>query len=271
MQKNKSLKQKQNKDTSWNKVADWYDELLKNDDSYQAKVIIPNLLRVLDLKKGEQVYDLACGQGYFANVFAHEGANVVASDLSKKLIETAKKDSKPVRPHEGAGGEKVLFYITPAHRAQFLKDGSIDTIVVVLAIQNIENVNEVLIECKRVLKKDGRIVFVLNHPAFRVPQASDWHFENGVQSRIVSKYLSESKLAIDMTPGEKNLKKKISTISFHRSLQYYVKLFSKNGFAITRLEEWISHKQSGTGPRQNAEDKARKEIPMFMCIEIKKI
>lgn len=254
-------KGKATNDTSWNKVASWYDELLKNDDSYQAKVILPNLLRVLGLKKGEQVYDLACGQGYFSNVFAHEGANVVASDLSKKLIETAKKDTK----------EKVLFYITPAHRAQFLKDNSVDTVVIVLAIQNIENVNEVLVECKRVLKKDGRIVFVLNHPAFRVPQASDWYFEDGVQSRLISKYLSESKLLIDMTPGEKNSKKKISTISFHRSLQYYVKLFSKNGFTITRLEEWISHKQSGIGPRQIAEDKARKEIPMFMCIEVKKI
>jgi ubiquinone/menaquinone biosynthesis C-methylase UbiE len=254
-------KGKATNDTSWNKVASWYDELLKNDDSYQAKVILPNLLRVLGLKKGEQVYDLACGQGYFSNIFAHEGSNVIASDLSKKLIETAKKDSK----------EKVLFYITPAHRAQFLKDNSVDTVVIVLAIQNIENVNEVLVECKRVLKKDGRIVFVLNHPAFRVPQASDWHFEDGVQSRIISKYLSESKLSIDMTPGEKNPKKKISTISFHRSLQYYVKLFSKNGFAVTRLEEWISHKQSGIGPRQIAEDKARKEIPMFMCVEVKKI
>jgi ubiquinone/menaquinone biosynthesis C-methylase UbiE len=258
MKKNLPIK---SKDTSWNSVASWYDELLKNDDSYQAKVILPNLLRVLDIKKGEQVYDLACGQGYFANVFAHMGANVVASDLSKNLIETAKKNSK----------EKISFYISPAHRAQFLKDNSIDTIVIVLAIQNIENVGEVFVECKRILKKDGRMVLVLNHPAFRVPQGSDWSFENGVQSRIVSQYLSPSKIYIDMTPGEKNPKKKIKTISFHRSLQDYTKLFSKNGFAITRLEEWISHKQSGTGPRQAAEDKARKEIPMFMCLEIKNI
>jgi ubiquinone/menaquinone biosynthesis C-methylase UbiE len=258
MKKNLPIK---SKDTSWNSVASWYDELLKNDDSYQAKVILPNLLRVLDIKKGEQVYDLACGQGYFANVFAHMGANVVASDLSKNLIETAKKNSK----------EKISFYISPAHRAQFLKDNSSDTIVIVLAIQNIENVGEVFVECKRILKKDGRMVLVLNHPAFRVPQGSDWSFENGVQSRIVSQYLSPSKIYIDMTPGEKNPKKKIKTISFHRSLQDYTKLFSKNGFAITRLEEWISHKQSGTGPRQAAEDKARKEIPMFMCLEIKNI
>lgn len=252
---------KNNKDTSWNKVAEWYNELLKNDDSYQAKVILPNLMRFLDLRKGEQVYDLACGQGYFANIFAHMGASVVASDISKKLIETAKKNSR----------EKISFYITPAHRAQFLKDNSIDTIVVVLAIQNIENVNEVLSECNRVLKNDGRIIFVLNHPAFRIPQGSDWYFQDGIQSRIISRYLSESKVIIDMTPGEKDIKKKINTITFHRSLQYYMKLFSKNRFAITRLEEWISHKQSGVGPRQTAEDKARKEIPMFMCLEIKKI
>ncbi|MCX6754353.1 MAG: methyltransferase domain-containing protein [Candidatus Nomurabacteria bacterium] len=255
------MKISKNNDTSWNKVADWYDELLKNDDSYQAKVILPNLLRFLNLNKGETVLDLACGQGYFANIFAHEGANVVASDLSKKLIETAKKNSK----------EKISFYISPAHRSQFLKDNTIDTVVVVLAIQNIENVGDVFAECNRILKKNGRIVLVLNHPAFRVPQGSDWYFENGIQSRIIHKYLSESKLSIDMTPGEKNIKKKINTISFHRSLQFYMKLLSKNNFAITRLEEWISHKQSGSGPRQLAEDKARKEIPMFMCIEVRKI
>ena len=250
-----------NKDTSWNKVSGWYNELLKNDDTYQAKVILPNLLRILDLKKGEQVFDLACGQGYFANVFAHEGASVVASDLSKNLIESAKKNSK----------EKISFYISPAHRAQFLKDNSIDTIVIVLAIQNIENVSEVFAECNRILRKNGRIILILNHPSFRVPQGSDWYFADGIQSRIVSKYLSPSKIFIDMTPGEKNPKKKIKTISFHRSLQDYVKLFSKNGFVISRLEEWISHKQSQTGPRQKAEDTARKEIPMFMCIEVRKI
>ncbi len=250
------------KDTSWNNVANWYDDLLKNDtDSYQSKVIAPNLLRVLDLKKGEQVYDLACGQGYFTNLFYKSGATITASDLSKKLIEAAIKNSP----------KDIKFYTTPAHKALFLKDNSIDVITIILSIQNIENVNEVLMECKRILKKTGRIVFVLNHPSFRVPQGSDWYFKDGTQYRIIGKYLSETKVSIDMTPGEKDIKKKIKTISFHRPLQYYVKLFAKNGFAVSRLEEWISHKQSQNGPRQKAEDIARKEIPLFMCFEVKKI
>lgn len=260
MQKNTPSKKPT--DTSWNKVASWYDELLTTDsDSYQSKVITPNLLRILDLKKGETVYDLACGQGYFSNIFAQTGAKVTGSDLSKKLIEHAQKNSF----------KGITYYITSAEKALFLKEGSIDTIVIVLAIQNIEKVNDVFAECARVLKKGGRVVLVLNHPAFRVPQGSDWEFKNGTQSRIVGKYLSESKVSIDMTPGEKNPKKKIKTISFHRPLQFYMKLFSKNGFAMTRLEEWISHKKSQTGPRQSAEDVARKEIPLFMCIEVKKL
>jgi ubiquinone/menaquinone biosynthesis C-methylase UbiE len=250
------------KDTSWNEVAKWYDQLLAtDDDSYQAKVITPNLLRILDLKKGEQVFDLACGQGYFSNIFVKSGANIVASDLSKRLIETAIKNSQ----------KSISYYVSPAHKAPFIKDGTVDAIVVVLAIQNIENVGEVFAECKRVLKKNGRLVIVLNHPAFRVPQASDWYFNEDTQSRIVSKYLSESKVSIDMTPGEKDPKKKVKTVSFHRPLQYYVKLLSKNGLAVTRLEEWISHKKSQNGPRQKAEDVARKEIPLFMCLEIKSL
>lgn len=257
---NKNTPSKKPSNTSWNKVAGWYDELLTTDsDSYQAKVIIPNLLRILDLKKGEMIYDLACGQGYFANIFAKSGAQVIASDISKRLIDTAIKNSP----------KNINFHVAPAHKASFLKDNMIDTIVVVLAIQNIENVSEVLAECNRVLKKNGRIVLVLNHPAFRVPQGSDWYFADGTQYRIVGKYLSESKVSIDMTPGEKDVKKKIKTISFHRSLQYYMKLFAKNGFAVVRLEEWISHKKSQNGPRQKAEDTARKEIPLFMCLEVR--
>ncbi len=71
-----------------------------------------------------------------------------------------------------------------------------------------------------------------------------------------------------MHPGQA---KSESTISYHRSLQDYTKGLAKAGFSITRLEEWISHKKSQTGPRQEAEDTARKEIPLFLMLEVKKI
>ena len=46
----------------------------------------------------------------------------------------------------------------------------------------------------------------------------------------------------------------------------FSKALFKAGFAITRLEEWVSHKQSQKGPRQRAEDTARffLSIPSYL-------
>ena len=76
---------------------------------------------------------------------------------------------------------------------------------------------------------------------------------------------------MDMNPGEKIQKNKKYTVSFHRPLQSYFKNLNEAGFCVSRLEEWISNKKSQNGPRQKAEDTARKEIPMFMCIEALKV
>ena len=116
------------------------------------------------------------------------------------------------------------------------------------------------------LKHKGRFIFVLNHPAFRVLKRTSWGFDEsvGMQYRRVDGYLSGAKIAVDMHPGKQGGTK---TVSYHRSMQDFFKALHGAGFAASRLEEWISHKKSGKGPRQKAEDTARKEIPLFMCIE----
>lgn len=242
--------------TSWGKVASWYDDYLSNEDSYQEKVVLPNLMRIVSPKKGELILDLACGQGYFTGKLAEVGARIVGADISSELISKAKNRLRDIE-----------FSVAPAHKLPY-QNASFDTVTCVLAIQNIAELDQTFAEAKRVLKPHGRLVMVLNHPAFRVPQASDWTYDEKTksQSRVVSKYLSEIKAKIDMHPGAT---KKVFTVSFHRPLQVFVKLLSKNGFAITRLEEWISHKKSQDGPRAAAEDFARKEIPLFMCVESK--
>jgi hypothetical protein len=62
----------------------------------------------------------------------------------------------------------------------------------------------------------------------------------------------------------------VKTISFHRPLQYYFKLFTNEGFLISRLEEWTSHKNSTEGTRQKEENRTRKEFPLFLFIELQK-
>jgi ubiquinone/menaquinone biosynthesis C-methylase UbiE len=253
------------KDTSWGKVAEWYDKHLeKSGDTYHDKVVHPNLLRMLGELKGKQVLDLACGQGIFSRLLADKGANVIGVDLGKELIELAEKRNEGYK-------FKIHYFHSGSDDLYMVKDGTKDIVVCVLALQNIEKLQDTFKEASRVLKKGGKFVAVLNHPAFRNPTHTHWGYDEKEkrQYRRVEEYLSESKIKIDMTPG--SFKDKKFTVSFHRPLQVYVKALSKYNLAVTRLEEWESHKESGEGPRKAAEDKARKEIPLFLAIETTKI
>jgi ubiquinone/menaquinone biosynthesis C-methylase UbiE len=253
---------RKDKDTSWGGVSDWYQEHLEGNDTYHAQVIAPNLMRILDPKEGMRILDLGCGEGYFARLIHKSGAHVVGADIAKPLIDGAKRQSPDIEYH-----------VASAENLVFSKDAHFDAIICVLALQNMEKLDVVLKECARVLKPGGRSIFVLNHPAFRIPKRSSWGWddEGKVQYRRVDGYLSSSRAEIDMAPGkakEKGGGEK--TWSFHRSLQDHMKALANAGFVISRLEEWMSHKKSEKGPRASAEDRARKEFPLFMCVEARR-
>lgn len=257
-----------NKSTSWGRVADWYDDYLQKDDTYQSKVIWPNIERIIsDASTGRKepavVCDIACGQGYFSHKLAEKGYRVTGIDISNELIKIASDTAKgrvyPIDP---------VFGVADSHDIQLISDTSIDICICILALQNIKLLDETYKEVARILRDEGKFIFVINHPSFRIPQYSDWEYsqKTHTQSRIISKYLLESTIKIDMHPGKKG--QKTYTTSFHRPLQTFIKLLLKHGLAISRLEEWSSHKKTPSGPRSEAENLARKEIPLFMCIEV---
>jgi len=250
--------------TSWGKVAGWYNRLLEEgEDTYQEKLIKPNLLRILNVRPGEQILDVGCGQGYFARELGRLGAKVLGVDVAGELIKLAKDQA----------GLNEKYLVLSAENLTGLTNNRFDAAVCVLALQNIKNFQSAILETARVLKPGGRCVLVLNHPAFRIPGASSWSYDEAfnIQYRNINKYLSEITQEVDMTQGVSEAKKKKFTWSFHRPLQAYFKAFGKAGLAVVRLEEWVSHKVSDKGPRKAAEDKARKEIPLFMCLELKKL
>ncbi|HEY4499197.1 MAG TPA: class I SAM-dependent methyltransferase [Candidatus Paceibacterota bacterium] len=275
------------KDTSWNSVADWYDELLADKDSYQQNVILPNLTRLVGEVRGKKILDLAAGQGFFSEALSKAGAQVTAIDISPELIAKAKQYL----------GAKVICVVGSAELLpKEIKQEPFDAIICILALQNIRDINAVFAQAASVLKKGGKFHVVLNHPAFRIPKGSSWGFDpkadfgaveristqresgakmrygasekGGVQYRRVDGYLSESETEILMHPGEKKSPK---TVSFHRPLQLYSKASAKRGFVIERLEEWVSHKESQRGPRKTAEDRARKEFPLFLYLGLVKV
>lgn len=248
------------KSTSWGKVAAWYDEHLKGEDTYHAQVLAPNVFRLVDPAPGKKILDLGCGQGYFSRLMAASGAEVLGVDIAPELIKLAKEQERPAH---------LNFGVLSADNLHSLGEGEFDAVFSVLALQNIEKLRETFQEAARVLKPGGAFVVVLNHPAFRIPKASEWGFdeEKKIQYRRVDRYLSELRAEIEMHPGKV---KGETTLSFHRPLQQYSKAARSAHFLIRTIEEWISHRTSDSGYRAVAENAARKEIPLFMALEFVK-
>jgi ubiquinone/menaquinone biosynthesis C-methylase UbiE len=240
-------------DTSWGKVADWYGNSVSRSGSYQQELVYPYLLRMASPKKGERVIDVGCGGGFFAAELHSAGCAVHGTDISPELIARAKKKVP-------AGN----FTVAKAENLSSVKEKDFDKAFFVLALQNIEGAGKAIDEVSRLLRPGGKLYVVLNHPCFRIPEFSGWGWDERNQYRRVDRYLSESKSDILMRPGADP---SIKTVSFHRPLQYFFKSFNKAGFAVSRLEEWNSKKTSEPGPRARMEDRARKEIPLFMAIE----
>ena len=247
--------------SSWGGVADWYKESLQKDDTYQQKVILPNVLRLLDVKPGMSVLDIGCGEGFFSRAIAEKGANVLGVDISQELIMAAEDQTVPGSQYSVASSEKI----------EIAPDDTFDAAIIVLALQNIKDLDGTFKEAARVLKPNGALVMILNHPAFRIPKSSSWVWDEGLKAfgRRVDRYMSEQEIPIDMHPGERGAKS--LTVSFHRPMQVYVKALVKHGFAIAGMEEWISHKASQAGMRAQAEDTARKEFPLFLMMKAVKI
>lgn len=289
------------KNTSWGHVAHWYNALLNEEGTYHKEVILPNLLRLMDLKPDETVLDLACGQGFFTREFAKFAAKAIGVDISPELIAIARELSgygqspshgstprpsrdpqqefpprsgpgsgnraRPVGPKQGAfTGGQIEYVVSSADNLDFLPAESVDKAALVLALGNIENVRGVFIELRRVLRPPGAAYIVLNHPAFRIPRLSSWGWDEKARIlyRRLDRYMSESTCKIQMHPGAQP---DVYTITFHRPLQWYFKHLTNSGFCVTRLEEWISNRKSQPGPRAEAENTARKEFPLFLFIE----
>ncbi len=241
--------------TSWEKSADWYDKIIgeRGSELYQ-EVVIPRALDLLRPAHGEKLLDLGCGQGVFSRALATSGALVTGIDASRSLVEKAR--SYPTR-------NKIRYLERDAAHLEGLRD--FDGISAILCLQNLEHLDQVCSSAFQTLKPGGRMLWVLNHPAFRIPRQSAWGFEDErkIQYRRIDAYSSTLTIPIVMHPGKANSE---TTLSIHRSFQELTQCGFGAGFLLSGLQEWHSHKQSQPGPRARAENRARQEFPLFLAL-----
>ncbi len=153
---------------------------------------------------------------------------------------------------------------------KMFQNESFDAVSCIMAIMNMEPLDKIVGEMARVLKPEGSLLLVLNHPCFRIPRQSGWGIDEQrkLQYRRVDSYLTPQKIPIKMHPG---YNPDLLTWTFHRPLSEYFGVLSSRGLAVIKLEEWVSHRESKPGSSSRMENRARDEIPMFLSLIAKKM
>src|SRR5690242_9026564 len=74
----------------WDQNAVFWDGRMGEGNSFQNTLVGPSTDRLLNLHSGEEILDIACGNGVSSRRLAKAGAKVVAFDFSPQFIELAK-------------------------------------------------------------------------------------------------------------------------------------------------------------------------------------
>jgi len=103
------------------------------------------VLKALDLRQGERLFEIGCGKGELINSFPVDSSYVVlGSDLSFGMVREASKITQ-------------RFIVSDSQKIPFGSD-SFDAVAAVNMIYHVPNKDAALSEIFRVLKKDGRLV-----------------------------------------------------------------------------------------------------------------
>lgn len=258
----------------WDQVAGWYDDLIASGSSdHHERTVLPGVERLLDLQPGERFLDVACGQGVLLDHLSRrpDHGPLVGVDASPTLIEAARRNL----------GDQAALVVGDARDLPGVMEAEnlapFDAAACVLALMNIDDLDAVTRGLSACLRPGGRLVAVILHPAFRSPQTTAWGWTDDartgmpVQFRRVDRYLSGRASPIVMNPGRAAAgERAVTTTTHHRPIGLYVSALGAAGLLVDAMEEWPSHRTSAPGPRADAENVARAEIPMFLALRARK-
>lgn len=220
----------------WDANADYWDQRMGEGNVFHRNLIEPTQLRLLDLKPGELVLDIACGNGQFARKMASLGARVVASDVSDRMIANAKR-----RITEKA--DRIEYHVVDATdegQLMALGEGRFDAAVCTMAIMDIASIEPLISGVRRLLKPGCRFIFSIMHPCFnstsgftRVVEREERDGELLERYFVkISNYIhphTHKGLAMVGQPVPQNY--------FHRPISVLLNAFFKEGFVLDGIEE----------------------------------
>ena len=156
--------QRANEETrsAWNENAAFWDSRMGEGNDFVEVLIWPATERLLDLRPGERILDVACGNGLSSRRLAAMGAEVVAFDFADEMIAHARRRTSE---HVDRIEYQVLD-ATDEDALLALGEGSFDAAICNMALFDMAEIDPLMRGLARLIRPDGRFVFSVLHPCF---------------------------------------------------------------------------------------------------------
>ena len=219
----------------WEQNAFWWDSKIGDGNDYQNYLIEPQTERLLELKAGEKVLDIACGAGRFARRMAAAGARVTAIDHSENFIGRARERGQD-------SGERIDYRVMSTDDTAALKllgERQFEAAVCTMALMDMACITPLISFLPRLLKPGGRFVFSVMHPVFSSGSARLY----AEQTLKNDRFGTETGVKITeyaepfVFKGEGIVGQPAPQFYFHRPVGRLFNTFFKYGFTLDGIEE----------------------------------
>ena len=232
---------------AYQELASAYAEKI-NTKPHNAYYERPAMLSMLPKIAGMHVLDAGCGPGVYAQELAARGAQVIACDVSDRMLEFAAERLRA----ELLEGNVRLAHIDLSQPLTMFEDESFDLINAPLCLDYVEDWRSLFTEFRRLLKPAGTVLFSCGHPAFDAE-----YFKTKTYFSVES---------VECTWN--GFGKKVRMPSFRRSLEEIVAPVMEAGFIMERIHE----------PQPTSEFKLADPLryrtlmrrPGFLCVRARK-
>ncbi|MBM6680250.1 class I SAM-dependent methyltransferase [Pseudoflavonifractor capillosus] len=199
-----------------------YSQMLRSTQGLEGAGEWRELQKLLPDFSGKRVLDLGCGYGWHCGYAAgHGAAYVLGTDLSEKMLETARiKNSAPAIQYRRSAMEDLAF-----------PEGSFDVVLSSLALHYVRDFGPLAENIFRWLTPGGTFVFSAEHPVFTAYGSQDWYYgpDGEILHFPVDNYYYEGERDAVFL-GE-------HVVKYHRTLTTYLNTLLSCGFRLKRVVE----------------------------------
>ncbi len=204
------------------------DYLKKYEDKVETHKLVPfkKIIELAEVKEGMRILDIGSGSGDLTYEMSSLGASLIGLDSSKQWVDKCIKRYKT--------DQNLSFIQGNATNLPF-KDSSFELVIMNMVLLNVEkeqDVEKIINEISRVLKKGGRLIFSDLHPVCIMTTKYKNRFQE--YSKNFSYFKNGDRYTVGVKLDSKN---KISFKNRHWTLEFYTKLLAKSGLYISRISE----------------------------------